>query len=161
MGAVRQYLALGPTDIPRYVIMPAYPGYSQSLRRAGPYGGYLGTQYDPLFTIWDKKFEGKGTFYQPTVPLGVPLLPSLENLADITADRLDRRRSLLDQLDHSVAPVEASRGARGLNHFQQPVFSLLTSAKTLAAFDIAHEAKHVLHRYHQHLGRSGRIIARR
>ncbi len=161
IGAVCQYLNLGPEDIPRYVIMPAYPGYSQSLRRAGPYGGYLGTQYDPLFTIWDKKFEGKGAFYQPTTPLGVPLLPSLENLADITADRLDRRRSLLDQLDHSVATVEASRGARGMNHFQQQVFSLLTSAKTRAAFDIAHEPTPVLDRYGRHLWGSSLIIARR
>ena len=29
---------------------PRYPGYSQGLRRAGPYGGYLGRQYDPLFS---------------------------------------------------------------------------------------------------------------
>jgi hypothetical protein len=141
--------------------MPAYPGYSQSLRRAGPYGGYLGTQYDPLFTIWDKKFEGKGAFYQPTVPLGVPLLPSLENLADITADRLDRRRSLLDQLDQSVATAEASRAAQGMNHFQQQVFSLLTSAKTRAAFDITHEPADVLDRYGRNLWGSSLIIARR
>ena len=161
MGAVCQYLDLGPTDIPRYVIMPAYPGYSQSLRRAGPYGGYLGSQYDPLFTIWDKKFEGKGTFYQPTVPLGVPLLPSLENLADITADRLDRRRSLLDQLNQNIAAFETSGAARGMNHFQQQVFSLLTSAKTRAAFDIAHEPAHVLDRYGRNLWGSSLVIARR
>ena len=161
MGAVCQYMNLGPTDIPRYVIMPAYPGYSQALRRSGPYGGYLGSQYDPLFTIWDKKFAGKGEFYKPTVPVGVPLLPALGNLADVTADRLDRRRSLLDQIDNSVATIEASRAAQGMNHFQQQVFSLLTSAKTRAAFDISHEPESVFDRYGRNLWGSSAIIARR
>jgi hypothetical protein len=161
MGAVCQYLNLGPTDIPRYVIMPAYPGYSQALRRAGPYGGYLGSQHDPLFTIWDKKFEGKGAFYQPTTPVGVPLLPSLGTLPDVTADRLDRRRTLLEQLDHSVAAIEASRAAQGMNHFQQQVFSLLTSAKTRAAFDIAREPDRIVNCYGRTLWGSSLIIARR
>jgi hypothetical protein len=161
MGAVCQYLNLGPSDVPRYVIMPAYPGYSQALRRAGPYGGYLGSQYDPLFTVWDKKFAGKGEFYKPTVPVGAPLLPALGNLADVTADRLDRRRSLLDQIDRSVATIEASRAAQGMNHFQQQVFSLLTSAKTRAAFDISREPDAVLDRYGRNLWGSSMIIARR
>lgn len=161
MGAICQYLNLGPSDIPRYVIMPAYPGYSQALRRAGPYGGYLGSRYDPLFTIWDKKFASKGGFYEPATALGVPLLPALGNLVDVTADRLDRRRSLLDQLDHSVAAVEASRAAQGMNHFQQKVFSLLTSAKTRGAFDISSESDKVLDRYGRHLWGSSMLIARR
>ncbi len=161
MGAVCQYLNLGPTDVPRYVIMPAYPGYSQSLRRAGPYGGYLGSQYDPLFTIWDKKFEGKGAFYQPTTPVGVPLLPSTANLPDVTADRLDRRRSLLEQIDQSVATIEASRAMQGMSHFQQQVFSLLISPKTRAAFDIADEPDRVVERYGRNLWGSSLIIARR
>ena len=46
-----------------------------------------------------------------------------------------------------------------MNHFQQQVFSLLTSAKTRAAFDIAHEPKHVLDRYGRHLWGSSLIIA--
>ncbi len=161
MGAICQYMNLGPTDIPCYVIMPAYPGYSQALRRSGPYGGYLGSQHDPLFTVWDKKFAGKGEFYKPAVPLGAPLLPALGNLTDVTADRLDRRRSLLDQIDHSVATIEASRAAQGMNHFQQQVFSLLTSAKTRAAFDISREPAAVLDRYGRNLWGSSMIIARR
>jgi hypothetical protein len=161
MGAVCQYMNLGSTDIPRYVIMPAFPGYSQALRRSGPYGGYLGSQYDPLFTIWDKKFAGKGEFYKPTVPIGVPLLPALDNLTDITADRLDRRKSLLDQIDHGVATFEATRAAQGMNHFQQQVFSLLTSAKTRAAFDISDEPGRVLDLYGRNLWGSSMIIARR
>ena len=161
MGSIIQYLDLGAVDVPRYVMMPAYPGYSQALRRAGPYGGYLGTKYDPLTTVWDKKFAGKGTFYEPTSALGSPVLPSLDALPDVTADRLDGRRSLLDQLDHSVASLERSRVIDGMTEFQQQVFSLLTSSKTRAAFDISQETDSMRDRYGKELWGSSLLIARR
>lgn len=161
MGAVCQYLNMGATDIPRYVIMPAYPGHSQSLRRAGPYGGYLGSQYDPLFTVWDKKFSGKAAFYEPATALGVPVLPSLGSLPDVTANRLDRRRSLLGQLDRRVAELETSPAIDGMSHFQQQVFSLLTSAKTRGAFDLSREPAPVLDRYGPSVWGSSLVIARR
>jgi hypothetical protein len=45
MGAVCQYFGIGKRlGLPGYVVLPAMPGYSQGLRRAGPYGGYLGAQ---------------------------------------------------------------------------------------------------------------------
>jgi hypothetical protein len=91
MMSVARHFGLGRDDIPPYVIMPSFPGFSQGLRRAGPYGGYLGTSYDPLFTVWDKKFGGKGEFYKPVPALGEPLLPSLEELPAVTANRHDRR----------------------------------------------------------------------
>lgn len=161
MGSICQYAGLGPTDVPRYVIMPAFPGYSQSLRRAGPYGGYLGSQYDPLFTIWDKKFSGKGGFYEPATALGEPLLPSLDSLPDITADRLDRRRSLLDQLDRRVSDLERTRAIDGLNSFQKQVFTLLTSPKTRGAFDLSGETPVVRDRYGRNLWGNSLLIARR
>src|SRR5579871_734972 len=52
MGAVCQYLGIGQRhDMPGYVVLPAMPGYSQGLRRAGPYGGYLGARFDPVFAV--------------------------------------------------------------------------------------------------------------
>ncbi len=161
MGSVCQYLGLGPRDVPPYVILPAFPGYSQSLRRAGPYGGYLGSRYDPLFSLWDKKFEGQGAFYKPTVPIGVPLLPSLAALPDITADRLDRRRTLLEQLDQNLARLETTRATAGMTTFQQQVFGLLTSTKTREAFDVSREPAAAHDRYGRHLWGSSLLIARR
>ena len=38
-------------------------------------------------TIWNKKFSGKGEFYEPTSALGSPVLPSLDALPDVTADQ--------------------------------------------------------------------------
>ena len=161
IGSVCHSLGMGPSDLPRYVIMPAYPGYSQGLRRAGPYGGYLGSQYNPLFTVWNKKLQGTGGFYQPTEAQGEPVLPSLGSLPEITVDRLDRRRSLLQQFDSSVASLEASRVSQSMNHFQQQAFSLLTSAKTRAAFDLSREPDELRNRYGKHVWGASMLIARR
>src|SRR5260370_39406242 len=50
MGAVCQYLSIGRRrDLPGYVVLPAMPGYSQGLRRAGPYGGQPRRPDDPGF----------------------------------------------------------------------------------------------------------------
>src|SRR5436305_452160 len=93
-GLTRRDL-LTARDLPGYVILPAFPGYSQGLRRAGPYGGYLGSAYDPLFSTcaprWDKATVGDGDFYNADlVPWGEPRLPELS--AGLTLDALDRRR---------------------------------------------------------------------
>ena len=45
-------------DLPGYVMLPAFPGYSQGLRRAGPYGGYLGPKFDPVFSTADAHASG-------------------------------------------------------------------------------------------------------
>ncbi len=162
IGSICQHQNLGATDIPRYVMMPAFPGYSQSLRRAGPYGGYLGSQYDPLFTVCDPKFarETKDN-YDPVIAEGVPVLPSLDALPDVSANRLDRRRSLLQQFDERLAGLDAARATQSMSHFQQQVFSLLTSAKTRGAFDVSSEPDSVRDRYGRNLWGSSMLIARR
>lgn len=49
VGAVCQYLGIGPRDVPGAVCLPCYPGWGEGHRRPGPYGGFLGRQYDPVF----------------------------------------------------------------------------------------------------------------
>ncbi|GAB4143730.1 MAG: DUF1501 domain-containing protein [Planctomycetaceae bacterium] len=162
MGSVCQMLGMGRSDIPRYVVMPAYPGYSQSLRRAGPYGGYLGSQYDPLITVCSPRFpKKKGAFYKPVTPHGEPKLPSLGELPGITADRLNRRKSLLEQLDRRVSHLEANRATEGMSHFQQKVFELLTSKRTRGAFDLSRESDKTRSRYGKHLWGTSLLTARR
>ena len=91
MGSVCHYAGLTQPGIPPYVVLPAYPGYSQGLRRAGPYGGYLGSRYNPLFSQCDPAFTrpvSDADFYDPTLrPIGDPTLPSLECLGDARCPR--------------------------------------------------------------------------
>jgi len=161
MMSVARHFGLGRHDVPPYVIMPSFPGFSQGLRRAGPYGGYLGTSYDPLFTVWDKKFGGKGEFYKPVPALGEPLLPSLEELPAVTANRLDRRKSLLAQFDDRLGRIDRGRAAESLSEFQQQVFRLLTSPKTRAAFDLSKESAATRTRYGNTVWANSCLVARR
>jgi len=163
IGSVCQHLDMGPKDIPRYVVMPAYPGFSQALRRAGPYGGYLGSQYDPLITVCTPSFEKDkaGEFYKPVTPGGEPLLPSLDNLEGVTADRLNRRKTLLQQIDESVSSLENTRATKSMTKFQEQVFSLLTSTKTRSAFNLSLEKDSVRERFGRNLWGSSCLVARR
>lgn len=161
IASVYQHFRPSPGDIPPYVILPAFPGYSQTLRRSGPYGGYLGSQYDPLFTLLKQTRAEKSKDYQPVVPEGTPQLPSLDALPDVTADRLDHRRTLLEQLGSEVARIERSRAVDVLDSFQQQVFTLLTSHKTRSAFDLSREPEAIRARYGRTLWGNSMLICRR
>ena len=123
ISAVCQYLGIGPRDMPGSVYLPALPGYSQGLRRAGPYGGYLGRQFDPLFADCDPKFprefDQNQSFYDPVTPYGEPRLPSFESAPALTIDRFRRRTSLLGEVDRQLAGLEGSRDLATMDHFQQ------------------------------------------
>ena len=161
MMSVARHFGLGRDDVPPYVIMPASPGFSQGLRRAGPYGGYLGTSYDPLITVWDRKFDGKGEFSKPVPALGEPLLPSLDELPAVTANRLQKRKSLLAQFDEKLSRIDRSRAAESLSEFQQQVFRLLTSPRTRAAFVLSRESDETRTRYGNTVWANRCLVARR
>ena len=162
MGSICQYLGMGRADVPNYVTMPAFPGYGQALRRSGPYGGYLGSQYDPLFTLCDPEFarESKGD-YDPVEPIGIPRLPSLDTLPNLTADRVNCRHSLLEQLDNNLASLERKGKLAATNEFKQMAFSLLSSSKTRDAFDVSCESQKARDHYGPSLWGSSLLIARR
>ena len=164
MGSVCHYAGLTRPDVPPYVVLPAYPGYSQGLRRAGPYGGYLGSQYNPLFSqcnpTFDREVDSARDFYNPTIrPMGDPVLPSLE--ASITLDALDRRRTLLQQVNQNAARLDSTRGVEMMGIRQRQAFDLLMNANTRGAFDLEREPMSVRERYGRDLFGSSTLLARR
>jgi hypothetical protein len=165
ISAVCQYLGIGPRDLPGSVFLPALPGYSQGLRRAGPYGGYLGRQYDPLFADCDPKFAREfnqdQSFYDPVTPYGEPRLPSLEALPTLTVDRFRQRTSLLGEVDRQLAGFERSRDFATMDHFQRKAVELLTSSRARAAFDVSREPDDVRRAYGTSLFGTSLLVARR
>jgi len=165
MGSVCQYAGLGQrTDLPGYVVLPAVPGYAEGLRRAGPYGGYLGSQFDPLFSTcaptWSKPEVGMKDFYDHTlVPMGVPKLPQMAT--DLTLDALDRRHTLLKQFEVHARAMDSSPGARMMSRRQQKAMGLLTSSAARNAFDMDREPLAVRERYGRDLFGSSLLLARR
>lgn len=163
IGAVCQYLGMGPRDLPGAVCMPCYPGWGEGIRRPGPYGGYLGSQYDPLFTVCNPAFARKPRVanYDPVEPIGEPRIASLDTVPEITPPRLDSRQTLVKQIDAGFRAAETSRSIDRLDKFQQKAFALLSSNRTREAFDLTREDPRVRDRYGRNLSGSSLLIARR
>jgi hypothetical protein len=163
IGAICQYLGMGPADVPGAVCLPCYPGWGETYRRGGPYGGFLGSQYDPLFALCNPKFGREPTtkHYDPVMPIGEPYLPGLDTLEGLSVNRFDSRRSLLEQLDETFKAANQSGAQDRLGKFQQRAFDLLTSSKTRDAFDLSKESAEVRDRYGRHLYGSSLLVARR
>lgn len=166
IGAICQYLGMGPSDMPGAVCMPCFPGWGESkqypgIRRPGPYGGFLGSQYDPMFSVCEPTFARDGSPFNPVRPMGESMTPALDALPGMTANRLDRRRSVLTQLDDQFESVTNSPAVARMDKFQERAFSLLTSSKTRDAFDLSKESDKLRDSYGRNLFGSSLLQARR
>ncbi len=164
IGAICQYVGLGSQEIPGAVCLPCFPGSGQNgYRRGGPYGGFLGSQYDPLFSLCDPTFqrEPNQIYYDPVMPIGEPFLPGLDYQPQMTVDRFAGRRSLLQKLDDTFRAASRSGVLDRLEGFQQRAYAMLTSSKTRDAFDLSKEPASIRDAYGRHLYGSSMIVARR
>jgi hypothetical protein len=164
MGSVCEYVKTGPSDMPAYVFMPCYMGWGQMIRRPGPYAGFLGKRYDALYTECNPHLAtgsppDRPGFQQPV--LGVPRLPATVFPGNITIDRLDERRSLLNQLENGVRRAEAQSGPADFERTRQRAFSMLTSSRVRTAFDLEREDPRIRARYGNTLFGQSTLIARR
>jgi len=164
VGAICQYLNLGPEDLPGAVCLPSFPGSGQNgHRRRGPYGGFLGKRYDPLFTTCAPTFdrEPSPNDYDPVMPMGQPFPPTPADLPEMTVNRLDGRNSLLTQLDTVFAEASRSPTVDTMDQVKQKAFSILTSGRTRDAFDLDRETDDTRDRYGRNMVGSSLLIARR
>jgi hypothetical protein len=169
MGSVCEYLNRRqgpprPADLPDYVYMPCWLGWGQVFRRAGPYGGFLGPQYDALTTEcrpYRKPGSPEPGAGYPQAVLGKPLLPTSVLQEGITIDGLNKRRTLLAQIDAEFRRVESSNVAATFDRNQRRAFEILTSSRIREAFDLEHEDPKRLDRYGRTLFGHSTLIARR
>jgi hypothetical protein len=134
-------------------------GWGQHVRRAGPYGGFLGRQYDPLFTeCAPTTAKPSPDRYHPQVVLGTPRLPNAKLPQGVTLDRLNNRRKLALQFDDALRQSEAgSEFARA----QDGALTLLTSSRVRDAFDVENVDPNVRDKYGRTLFGSSALIARK
>jgi hypothetical protein len=166
IGSVMQYAGIRSTDVPSFIWMPTHPGHSQGKRRAGPYGGFLGSRYDPMFTSYEATFTagdeiGRNSHVDPAVPYAEPRLTSLKELPDIDVRRLSSRRSLLAKFDSSVKHFSDLEDVKTINYYRQRAFDLITSKKTRKAFDLAAEKPRTRDQYGRNLFGNCMLTARR
>jgi hypothetical protein len=125
------------------------------IKRAGPYGAFLGSGYDPVWTdlrgqatkeVGRVSFFGGGKTVKVRDPfLGVThdsrLLVSkdMQLRADLPMERLDQRLTLVEQLDRLKRHVNQDLEMASLDRYQAMAYSLLTSEKLRSALDVGQE----------------------
>lgn len=121
--------------------------------RAGPYAAFLGGEYNPVWTqlegeatrgltktLQNKVYDGN----DPYIGLagdGHFVVPSATSLqAEISVDRLNHRKSLLQQLDE-VRQGQADGGStRQLDRYREMTYQLLDSSALRDALDVRKES---------------------
>jgi hypothetical protein len=157
-GSIVQYLDRQKSkgaepEIPQNVALP-FPFSSQrvgEVARAGPYAAFLGSAYNPTWT----EFIGKSTrsvyktLQDKKIDVHDPYLGCEANShfrfaaaspqPDVTIDRLNRRRSLLEQFDQARRELSSTLEGRSLNRYQDMAFSMISSPRVAQALDVRTE----------------------
>lgn len=168
MGSVCEYLRVQEGrdggGLPDYIYMPCYLGWGQGIKRAGPYGGFLGRRFDALTTECDPVKAPDAPNPAPGSPQlvhGLPRLPSSHPLDGITLDRLQSRRSLQVQFDDRQRVLEGSQAIDNFDRNYRRAFDLLTSPELKSAFDVEAETPELRDRYGRSLFGQCSLIGRR
>jgi hypothetical protein len=119
-------------DLPEFVHIPEIMsnlGYDLP----GEFAGFLGPRYDPLVTG------------DPSAP-GYEV-PGLALSDGVTAERLARRRRLLDVAALHAGPLERTPAWSGMETHYEEAYNLLASSRVKDAFDLSQEPAAVRERY--------------
>lgn len=178
IGSVVDYLdgqaaapAGGRSEVPRNLQLP-FAFSSQRIgevARAGPYGGFLGQSYDPICT----EFVGQGTrkakktlttlswddyeLYRGITPESRFRLGGLGG-GDVFVDQLDRRRTLLEQLEAARRKLPVGPE---IDRHRDTAHRLLQSPSFRRAFDLDEESWDTRNLYGMDLFGQATLTARR
>lgn len=145
-GSVVDRLAVSNPGVPAFV---AYPHVIRDGSIVpGQHASFLGKSHDPLFFQEDPNATGFR-------------LPELSLPADLSVDRLQRRRSLQQLIDQQTRYLDRSEKAIGFDQYYDKALSMLTSDRVRKAFDLSHEPEVLRDAYgHTTYGQSC-LLARR
>ncbi|MBI2808802.1 MAG: DUF1501 domain-containing protein [Planctomycetes bacterium] len=145
--------------------------------RAGPYGAFLGNAYNPLWTefqgratrvavktLQDQRFEDVEPYVGISDDSRFSLAAATNLGPQLTIDRLNQRRSLLQQLDQARREAENSPsgiGESGLDRYREMAYSLIGSQRIHAALDLGREPMALRDSYGMTLFGQGCLTARR
>jgi len=134
--------------LPSAITLPHMPSKAP-YTRPGQFAARLGVQHDPLYL--------QGSLDQPLKFQA----PALVLEGEITADRLQERRSLLGDIDTARRDFDRYAGVQTWREHQERALALLMSSQTTAAFDVASEPKSVRERYGETINGLSLLLARR
>jgi len=143
-----QIARLKPPTVPMlpFVLLPRPLQESNVIGKGGT-GGFLGAAYDPYYFYQDPNKEIK--------------LDDLTMRKDVNKERLQRRATLLKQVESSMPDMEKAVENYALDRYYQKAFDLVSSGRARDAFDLSKEPDKLRDRYGRHTFGQGLLLARR
>jgi hypothetical protein len=134
--------------VPAHVLLPRPIGNTGGNMPHGQTAGYLGKAYDPFVLNADPS--------DPNFRVPDMLPPDY-----LTALRVDRRRNWREMIDKSVSEFETSQDARLLDSTFHQAYTLMSSAKARAAFELYREPEATREKYGMNRFGQSCLLARR
>jgi hypothetical protein len=162
-------------QVPTNIALP-FPFSSErvgEVPRAGPYGAFLGNAFNPIWTgfqgtanrnavktLQDQRFDGPEPYVGITADSRFELAQSTRVSADLTLDRLNRRRSLLEQFDQGRRNVDRNV-SHNLDRYREMAYSLIGSERIQQALDLRREPMRLRESYGMTIFGQASLVARR
>ncbi len=148
MGSVLGKLRGPNGDVPPHVLLPRPIGNTGGNMPHGQDAGFLGKAHDPFVLNADPS--------EPNFEVPDMLPPDY-----ISSVRVDRRRKWRDMIDDSVRHFETVPDAKLLDTTFQQAYTLMSSEKARAAFDLTQESDDTRKRYGQNSFGQSCLMAKR
>ena len=146
-GSVVAKLLPPRQNLPAFVMVPEAIS-PVGPERPGQHAGFLGAAYDPYRVNSDPNL--------PEYSAG-----ALEPSQDLSPNRLQARRTLLDIVDRQAQRLDQAASGQNLDPYMVRAFDLISSPAAQRAFDIAAEPAKVRDRYGRHEFGQSVLLARR
>jgi hypothetical protein len=148
MGCVLSKLKGPKGDVPAHVLLPRPIGNTGGNMPHGSSAGYLGKSFDPFVLNADPS--------DPNFKVPDMLPPDY-----LTALRVDRRRDWRAMIDKTVSMFETSQDARLFDSTFHQAYTLISSEKARAAFDLNKEPEQIRQKYGMNRFGQSCLLARR
>jgi hypothetical protein len=142
--------------------------------RAGPYAAFLGNAHNPLWTEFHGQATGRivKTLAEQRLEMLEPYvgitpesrfeLATTSQLApEITLDRLNRRRSLVEQFDQARHRHDEDGSTRGMDRYREMAYSMIGSDRIQRALDVSREPRNLRESYGMTVFGQASLAARR
>jgi hypothetical protein len=182
IGSVVDYLQRqnqGPRPrnrVPDNIALP-FPFSSQrvgEVPRAGPYAAFLGNAYNPLWTefrgqatrtmvktLQEQRWEAPEPYVGISADSRFELATATELGPDITIDRLNQRRSLLEQFDQARRHVDQDPATQSMDRYRDMAYRLIGSERVQRALDLGREPLSLRNSYGMTVFGQAALAARR
>jgi hypothetical protein len=162
--------------VPDNIALP-FPFSSQrvgEVPRAGPYAAFLGNAYNPLWTefrgqatrtvvktLQDQRLEVHEPYMGITPASRFELATATRLAADITIDRLNQRRSLVQQFDLARRERDRSSAGQNMDRYRDMAYRLIGSERVQQALDLDREPRGLRESYGMTIFGQAALTARR